>query len=193
MSPVINAHNLSRGPKALPNHFACLSEPLCRKNNRWDDARSSHRESKSQLVGVLLLSLWSTCCLVHTHTCVFLLVFALCHSSLGSSPCNYSERTDGGQRRILTVNFPCFYFDRTAEDVAERGWWHSAKGMTLSQGAGETQFLPSVIPGCDWWRTRFHVSIMIPNDKESRIHCSSSLWGADTLLPQLSHLVDCTF
>lgn len=132
----------------------------------------------------------------HTHPRVFILVFALCCSSLVSSPCNYTERTDGGQRRVLTVNFPCFYFDRTAENVAERGWWHSAKGMTLSQGVGEAQFLPSEIPGHDWWRTRFHVCVLIQNNKKAKYiwkHCRYFLWGADTLLPQFSHLVDCTF
>lgn len=111
-------------------------------------------------------------CLIHTHihTHVFMLVFTLCCSTLVSIPCNYTERTDGGQRHVFTVNFPCFYFDRRAEDVAERGWWHSAKGMTLSQGVGEALFLPSEIPGHDWWRTCFHVCILILNNKESKNH-----------------------
>lgn len=156
MSPAINAYKLSHTPimvcKLFPTTLPVFQSPSA---GGITDAVMPGAATESQSHSWCEFSSFSC----DAHTRVFMLVFALCCSSLVSSPCNYTERADGGQRRALTVNFPCFYFDRTAEDVAERGWWHSAKGMTLPQGVGEAQLLPSEIPGF------FHVCILIVNNK----------------------------
>lgn len=69
------------------------------------------------------------CAASFTHTCV-----CLCQCLPSAVPVWFPALVmilsvlTGGQRPVITVNFACFYFDRTAEDAAERGWWDSAKG-----------------------------------------------------------------
>lgn len=177
MSPVIHAYKLSHTPITVCKRFP-ITVPVFQSPSagRITDEVTPGAATESQSHSWCECSHFScdacgaSFTRIRTYACVFMLVFVLCWSSLVPSPCNYTERTDGGQRRVPTVNFPCFYFDRTAGDVAGRGWWHSAKGMTLSQGVGEAQLLPSEIPALDWWRSPFHVRILILNNEESKIH-----------------------